>query len=264
MALVTQWQILLVASSTSINKDILSEIWRRNLHRNDDKFNSLMRFYRWLIHVCCITYKIALKYSKNNLRRPFENCEFTALFYRITLNLLYNKFLLFESSSAWTRRYRSIWTFCSKNNDTNVNSWIKPCFKIISFHIQQQITPNIVVCCYIQWIYSASQASECTRTKANLSTMVNPALVLNCLYSWVAAFKNEFKIYKTSFQHCQKSTWVYCLMVRANVLIVKLYTFMATVYVKYESFVNRTNCIWVYMNMHLSTTCTLVLCANSF
>ena len=112
----------------------------------------------------CIIYKIALKYLKNNLRRPFENCEFTPLLYRITLNLLYNKFLLFESSSAWTR-YRGIWSFSSKkNNDTNVNSWIKPCFKIISFHIQKQMTPNIVVYCHLQWIYSASQASECTLT----------------------------------------------------------------------------------------------------
>ena len=32
----------------------------------------------------CIIYKIALKYLRNNLRRPFENCEFTSLFYRIT------------------------------------------------------------------------------------------------------------------------------------------------------------------------------------
>jgi hypothetical protein len=34
-----------MASSTSINKDILSEFRRRNIHRNDDKFNALM---------CCI------------------------------------------------------------------------------------------------------------------------------------------------------------------------------------------------------------------
>jgi hypothetical protein len=29
-------------------------------------------------------HKIALKYLKNNLRSPFENCAFTPLFYRIT------------------------------------------------------------------------------------------------------------------------------------------------------------------------------------
>jgi hypothetical protein len=36
-------------------------------------------------------FKIALKYFKNNLRRPFENCEFTSIFYRITQFLLYQR-----------------------------------------------------------------------------------------------------------------------------------------------------------------------------
>ena len=39
-------------------------------------------------------FKIVLKYIKNNLRRPFENCEFTPLFYRITCSffiVMYHK-----------------------------------------------------------------------------------------------------------------------------------------------------------------------------
>jgi hypothetical protein len=36
----------------------------------------------------CIIFKIALKHLKNNLRRPFENCEFKTLLYRITAWIL--------------------------------------------------------------------------------------------------------------------------------------------------------------------------------
>ena len=39
-------------------------------------------------------FKIALKYLKNNLRRPFENCEFSPQFYRITYSffiVIYHK-----------------------------------------------------------------------------------------------------------------------------------------------------------------------------
>jgi hypothetical protein len=32
----------------------------------------------------CIIFKIAFKYLKTNLRRPFANCEITVLLYRIT------------------------------------------------------------------------------------------------------------------------------------------------------------------------------------
>jgi len=32
----------------------------------------------------CMINKIVLKYLNNDLRRPFENCELTPLFYRIT------------------------------------------------------------------------------------------------------------------------------------------------------------------------------------
>jgi hypothetical protein len=37
------------------------------------------------ICVSFLTFKIALKYLKNNLSRPFENCEFTPLLNRITI-----------------------------------------------------------------------------------------------------------------------------------------------------------------------------------
>ena len=49
----------------------------------------------------CISFKIALKYLKNNLRRPFENFEFILLlyrlYYRITIESIqnYNIFSLF-------------------------------------------------------------------------------------------------------------------------------------------------------------------------
>ena len=93
------------------------------------------------------------------------------------------------------------------------------------------------------------------------------AIIWRCTaykYSWNAIFKNDL----TSLQHYQtknqivwsweppRYNWNFVesgvkyhtpLIVWANVLIVKLYRFLATV--KYESFVNGTNRIWVYMNM---------------
>ena len=41
----------------------------------------------WIDKVYMDPFKIALKYLKNNLRRPFENCELTPLFYKITKTL---------------------------------------------------------------------------------------------------------------------------------------------------------------------------------
>ena len=48
--------------------------------------------------------KIELKYLKNNLRRPFENCEFTPLLYRITKIIsvaLYNDTQMVDRYKAW-------------------------------------------------------------------------------------------------------------------------------------------------------------------